>query len=133
MEQSAKTNEQRFGGTVDHIAVKCDDLRQTARDYERLGFQVESLFDDWAMLRDPKGFGIALLPPGSKHPPHLALRVETREELVEAATRENRPLKEHRDRTVSFYTKGVGDQTIELIYYPPDYLQESAASKTGEA
>ncbi len=49
------------------------------------------------------------------------MRVETLEELRAAAARENRPLKEHRDRTVSFYTKGVGGQVVELIYYPPDY------------
>ncbi len=116
--------EKRFGGVVDHIAVKCDDLREAAKGYERLGFRVESLYDDWAMLRDPRGFGIALLPPDSKHPPHLALRVESREALTEAAEREGRPLKEHRDRTVSFYAKGVGEQIVELTYYPPDYKQE---------
>lgn len=118
-------DEKRFGGVVDHIAVKCEDLRETARGYERLGFRVESLYDDWAMLRDPRGFGIALLPPGSKHPPHLALRVESREALTAAAEREGRPVKEHRDRTLSFYAKGVGEQIVELIYYPPDYMQEA--------
>lgn len=125
--------EMRFGGTVDHIAVKCEDLRQTVGEYERLGFSVESLYDDWAMLRDAKGFGIALLPPDSKHPPHLALRVESRRELDDAAARENRPVKEHRDRTVSFYTKGVGEQIVELIYYPPDYKQEASATQAAGA
>lgn len=125
MKPIGQGSERRFAGTVDHIAVKCEDLQETVRGYERLGFEVESLFEDWAMLRDPRGFGIALLPPDSKHPPHLALRVESREELDKAAAREGRPLKEHRDRTVSFYTKGVGEQIVELIYYPPDYKQET--------
>lgn len=111
----------RFSGTVDHIAVKSEDLRSDVEQYQRLGFQVETLYEDWAMLRDPRGFGIALLPPASKHPPHIALRVESREELDKAAASEGRPVKEHRDRTVSFYTKGVGDQIVELIYYPADY------------
>jgi hypothetical protein len=52
------------------------------------------------------------------------LRVETRAELDEFARREGRPVKEHRDRTVSFYTKGVGGQIVEVIYYPPDYGEE---------
>jgi hypothetical protein len=113
--------EARFGGVVDHIAVRCEDLSRDVREYERIGFRVETMYEDWAMMRDGRGFGVALLPPDSKHPPHLGLRVETREELEQAAAREARPLREHRDRTVSFYTKGVGGQVIEVIYYPPDY------------
>ncbi len=116
-------NDIRFTGTVDHIAVKCDDLEKDVEEYKRLGFTLETLYEDWAMMRDAKGFGIALLPPNSKHPPHLGLRVETLEELRIAAAKENRPLKEHRDKTVSFYTKGVGGSgnAVELIYYPEDY------------
>jgi catechol 2,3-dioxygenase-like lactoylglutathione lyase family enzyme len=116
-EQSAA----RFGGVMDHIAVRCENLQEDVHEYERLGFRLETMYEDWAMMRDGRGFGIALLPPGSKHPPHLGLRVETREELEQAAAREGRPVKEHRDRTISFYTKGIGGQVIEVIYYPPDY------------
>ncbi len=111
----------RFAGTVDHLAIKCDDLKTDVEEYKRLGFTVETIYEDWAMMRDARGFGIALLPPNSKHPAHLGLRVETLEELKAAATRENRPIKEHRDKTVSFYTKGVGGNAVELIYYPEDY------------
>ena len=116
--------ERRFDGVVlDHIAVKSDDIRRDAAEYERIGFHVETLYEDWAMLRDARGFGVALLAPGSKHPPHMGLRVETREALEEAAAREGRPVKEHRDRSVSFYTKGVGGNAVEVIYYPPEYKQ----------
>src|SRR5215204_1456126 len=59
----------RFSGAVDHLAVKTDDLQRDVEEYKRIGFSVESLFDDWAMMRDSRGFGIALLPPNSKHPP----------------------------------------------------------------
>ena len=120
----AEQTEARFGGVVDHIAVRCDDLQRDAREYERIGFRVETLHDDWAMLRDARGFGVALLAPGSKHPPHMGLRVETREQLEEYARREGRPVKEHRDRTVSFYTRGVGGQSVEVIYYPPEYKKD---------
>ena len=116
----------RVEGVVDHIAVEAEDLRRDVREYERLGFRLETMYEDWAMLRDARGFGVALLPPGSKHPPHLGLRVETRAELDEAARREGRPVKEHRDRTVSFYTKGVAGQIVEVIYYPPDYGEPEA-------
>lgn len=111
----------RFTGEMDHIAVKSEDLEKDVAEYKRLGFSVETLYEDWAMVRDPKGFGIALLPPGSKHPPHFALRVETKEELETAAEKEGRPVKPHRDGTFSFYTKGVGGNIIELIWYPEDF------------
>jgi hypothetical protein len=118
---NGEENNFRFAGTVDHLAVKTEDLQRDVEEYKRLGFAVESLFDDWAMMRDAKGFGIALLPPNSKHPAHIAMKVETLEELEQAAAKENRPVKEHRDKTVSFYTKGVGGNVVELIYYPPDF------------
>lgn len=114
-------NNLRFSGTVDHLAVKCDDLAKDVEEYKRLGFTLETLYEDWAMMRDARGFGIALLPPNSKHPAHIGMRVETLEELTAAAEKENRPVKEHRDKTVSFYTKGVGGSAVELIYYPPEY------------
>ena len=111
----------RFSGVMDHIAVPVPALTGGVAEYERLGFRLETLYEDWAMLRDARGFGIALLPPGSKHPPHLGLRVDTRKELEAAAESEGRPIKEHRDKTLSFYTKGVSGQIVELIYYPPEY------------
>jgi hypothetical protein len=113
--------EPRFAGVMDHIAVNAKDLAHDVAEYQRIGFRVETLYDDWAMLRDARGFGIALLAPGSKHPPHLGLRVESRADLEAAATREGRPIKTHRDRSESFYTKGVNGQAVEVIYYPPEY------------
>ena len=118
--EDQQQSERRVEGVVDHIAVESEDLARDVREYQRIGFRLETRYDDWAMLRDGRGFGVALLGPGSKHPPHMGLRVETREALVEAARRENRPIKEHRDRSVSFYAKGVGGHAIEVIYYPPE-------------
>jgi len=111
----------RFRGTVDHLAVKTDDLARDIAEYERLGFSVETVYEDWAMMRDARGFGIALLPPESKHPVHIGLKVNTLEELEAAAQLEGRPIKPHRDGTSSFYTKGVGGNVVELIYYPENF------------
>lgn len=115
----------RFAGTVDHLAIKTDDLEKDVEEYKRLGFSVETVYEDWAMMRDARGFGIALLPPNSKHPTHIGLKVETLDELKIAAEKENRPIKPHRDGTSSFYTKGVGGQIVELIYYPEDFGKEN--------
>jgi hypothetical protein len=106
---------------MDHIAVASMDLNNDVEEYKRIGFSLETLYDDWAMLRDPNGFGVALLAPGSKHPPHMGLRVETREALDAAAASEGRTVKEHRDLSVSFYTKGISGNAVEVIYYPPEY------------
>jgi hypothetical protein len=46
------------------------------------------------------------------------MKVESLDELEAAAAREGRPIKPHRDGTSSFYTKGVGGNVVELIYYP---------------
>ena len=113
--------EQRFSGTVDHLAVKTEDMLRDVDEYKRIGFSVETLYEDWAMMRDPNGFGVALLPPGSKHPEHIAMKVKTLEELNIAAEKEKRPIKQHRDGTSSFYTKGVGGRIVELIYYPESF------------
>lgn len=121
MSEQSSGGEARFQGVMDHIAIESTDLKRDVEEYERIGFRLETMYDDWAMLRDARGFGIALLPPNSKHPQHLGLRVETREALEAAARREGRPVREHRDRSVSFYTKGVGGRAVEVIYYPPEY------------
>jgi hypothetical protein len=121
--------ELRFEGVMDHIAVESKNLQTDVQEYERIGFRLETLYEDWAMMRDARGFGIALLPPNSKHPPHLGLRVETREQLEAAAAREGRPVKEHRDRSVSFYTKGVSGQAVEVIYYPPEYGTDTSCEQ----
>jgi hypothetical protein len=113
--------ENRFAGVVDHIAVRSEDLKRDVVEYQRMGFKLETMYDDWAMMRDSRGFGIALLPPDSKHPQHIGLKVESKEALEEAARREGRPVKEHRDRSISFYTRGVSGQAVEVIYYPPEY------------
>lgn len=118
MKPEDEMSEIRFTGTVDHLAVKCEDLTKSVEEYKQLGFSVETIYEDWAMMRDGKGFGIALLPPNSKHPPHIGMKVETMAELEAAATKEGRPIKPHRDGTSSFYTKGIDGNIVELIYYP---------------
>jgi hypothetical protein len=111
----------RFVGLMDHVAVDSEDLQRDVIEYQRIGFRLETKYDDWAMLRDARGFGVALLAQGSKHPPHLGLRVETREALDQAAAREGRHVSEHRDGSVSFYTRGVSGHAVEVIYYPPEF------------
>ncbi len=126
-------NEFKFVAVVDHVALDSKNLPSDVKEYQRIGFQLETIYDDWAMLRDSRGFGVALLGPGSKHPPHMGLRVETREELLAAAESEGRTIKEHRDRSLSFYTRGASGRAVEVIYYPPEYERDGGKAITDQA
>jgi hypothetical protein len=106
---------------LDHVAIKSANVAADVERYRQLGFNVEACFEDWGMVRDERGVGIALLGPGSHHPTHFAVRVESLEELERAAAAENRPLQHHRDRTVSFYTRGAEGVAMEMIWYPEDF------------
>ena len=104
----------------DHVAVRSSDVAEDVERYQRLGFTVEANHPDWGMVRDAQGIGIALLGPGSHHPPHFAMRVESLEELERAAAAENRKLIHHRDQSVSFYTAGAEGLALEFIWYPSE-------------
>jgi catechol 2,3-dioxygenase-like lactoylglutathione lyase family enzyme len=102
----------------DHVAIKSEDVARDVARYRELGFKVEACYEDWGMVRDERGVGIALLGPGSHHPTHFAIRVADLDELKRAAEAEGRPLQHHRDRTISFYTKGAQGVALEFIWYP---------------
>lgn len=105
----------------DHVAIKSNNVSADVEKYRQLGFTVEACHEDWGMVRDARGVGIALLGPGSHHPTHFAIRVEKLEDLEHAAQTEKRPLQQHRDRTISFYTHGAQGIALEYIWYPPDF------------
>jgi len=102
----------------DHVAVKSSDVAAGAERYRKLGFNVEASFAEWGMVRDAHGIGIALLGPGSHHPVHFAMRVESLDELKRTADSEGRELIHDRDRTISFYTRGADGLALEFIWYP---------------
>lgn len=114
----------------DHVAIKSENVAADAERYRRLGFQVEACFEDWGMVRDERGVGIALLGPGSHHPTHFAIRVADLDALKRAAEAENRPLQHHRDKTISFYTKGAQGVALEFIWYPPEEASDSYEQST---
>lgn len=106
---------------LDHVAIKSVNVAADVERYRQLGFTVEACFEDWGMVRDERGVGIALLGPGSHHPTHFAVKVDSLEELENAAAAENRPLQHHRDRSISFYTRGAEGVAMEMIWYPDDF------------
>ena len=46
-----ETEAKRVEGVIDHVALETEDLRRDVREYERLGFRVETMYEDWAIRR----------------------------------------------------------------------------------
>jgi catechol 2,3-dioxygenase-like lactoylglutathione lyase family enzyme len=103
---------------LDHVAVFSRDMDRDINFYSQLGFTLETLYQDWAMLRDAEGRGIALLSPTGKHPQHFGMRIDSREELERIAGEHNRVVAPHRDGTVSAYLEDPSGNEIEIVYYP---------------
>jgi len=79
----------------------------------------------WAFLRLGQG-KLALVSP-SQHPPHVALRVSTRE-----LERAGKPIDRHRDGTTGIYVDDPQGNVIELICYPVgETVYASAWKRTG--
>ena len=106
--------------TLDHSAVVSRDMDADIDFYLQMGFTVETRYDDWAMLRDAGGRGLALLSPSGSHPPHFALRAPSRR-FIEHLSKERRlRVLEHRDGSVSVYMKDPSGNWLEVIFYPED-------------
>lgn len=105
---------------LDHVAVFSRDMQTDINFYSRLGFRLETLYHDWAMLRDGDGRGIALLSPTGKHPQHFGMRIDSLEELERLAEEHQRVVAPHRDGTVSAYLEDPSGNEIEIVYYPKE-------------
>ena len=103
---------------LDQVAVPSTDLNRDVEFYRQLGFTLETFYDDWAMLRDRDGRGIALLDPHGKHPPHFGMKIESIEDLERIAREHNRVVAPHRDGSYSAYLADPSGNEIEIVYYP---------------
>ena len=103
---------------LDHVAVTSRNMTADIEFYSQLGFVVQTRYGDWVMLRDDKGFGVALLNPSGKHPPHYALRVSSREAVERIAKQHDHELLCHRDGSVSVYITDPSGNSLEIVYYP---------------
>jgi catechol 2,3-dioxygenase-like lactoylglutathione lyase family enzyme len=115
---------------LDHVAVFSRDMDTDINFYSRLGFKLETLYHDWAMLRDHEGRGIALLSPTGKHPQHFGMRIDSLAELERIAKEHQRVIAPHRDGTVSAYLEDPSGNEIEIIYYP--VTEEGEKGRDGE-
>jgi catechol-2,3-dioxygenase len=105
--------------TFDHIAITAKNVAETIEYYTSRFADAEVLYSDetWAYLK-VGGARIAFVVE-SQHPPHLAFKVESREELERLASEVGSEIKVHRDKSESFYSHDPSGNAIEIVYYPP--------------
>ena len=103
----------------DHIALSVPNIGDAVRFYVHSFPQSNILHQDdtWAFLQvDSLKIAFVL---EEEHPPHLAFRVDSEEELNRLASKSNATIVIHRDGSKSFYEDDPGGNAIEVIFYPP--------------
>jgi len=103
--------------SLDHIAINVANIESAIEWYvNSVGAIVEYADATWAML-DVGGSKLALTV-ASQHPPHVAFRVATLEEL-------GSEYREHRDGSCYVYMVDPSGNTIELIYWRNDVTKDA--------
>ena len=103
-------------GKLDHVAIRVKDMDRAVAYYMSLGFNCEWQSDDWSYFKE----GIALLGPGyNRADPHFAIRLKKTKQLAKLRAilddYESGPIHEHRDGTISFYTRDPEGNQLEFI------------------
>lgn len=113
----------------DHAAQVVPDIAEAVAWYREMLAGVTVLYQDesWAFL-EAGGAKLAFVR-RDQHPNHLAWRVST-VELERLAAQHGQEIKEHRDKTRSFYLQAPGEQWVEIISFEGSTWAESE-SETG--
>jgi catechol 2,3-dioxygenase-like lactoylglutathione lyase family enzyme len=111
----------------DHAAQVVPDIAAAVAWYRETLAGVTVLYQDesWAFL-EAGGAKLAFVK-RDQHPNHLAWRVST-VELERLAALHGQEIKEHRDKTRSFYLQAPGEQWIEIISFDGSTWAESDAA-----
>ena len=102
----------------DHVAVESTSIERDIAFFQETlpGLQVLHSDPTWGFL-SAAGVKMALVTP-TQHPPHIAFRVDSRQELQDLAGRNNADIAIHRDNSESFYLQAPGGAWVEIVYYP---------------
>jgi catechol 2,3-dioxygenase-like lactoylglutathione lyase family enzyme len=109
-----------------HSALAVSDLPRSIDFYRQLGFEPLWQDPDWAFLRSPGGWGLALLAPGYRGAgPHLGLHLggdaslaDQREACVSAGAKAVGDIHLHRDGSASFYASDPDGNVLEWVEEP---------------
>ena len=102
---------------LDHVAIRVKNMDRAIDYYLDLGLTLEWESPDWSYFEE----GIALLGPGyNRADPHFAFHLnpidlgKKRDQLIEMGYECSEPY-EHRDGTVSFYTRDPEGNQLEFL------------------
>jgi len=130
--------ERSFSG---HSAIAVKDIGRSIAFYNALGFEALWRDPDWAFLRSPVGWGVALLGPSYRGAgPHLGFHIEAGEDLTGwharcqvAGSRGLGPIHRHRDGSSSFYASDPDGNTLEWVQEPDGGLLAAIAASGQQA
>ncbi len=119
-----------------HSAIAVTDIGRSVTFYAALGFEPLWRDPDWAFLRSPVGWGLALLGPSYRGAgPHLGFHLEAGEELgawrdlaQAAGARGLGPIHSHRDGSSSFYGSDPDGNRLEWVQEPAGGLGAAIAA-----
>ncbi|SRR5579883_1309652 len=102
----------------DHIALSVPNIAEAVAFYKQAFSQSQVLHQDetWAFLKvDSLKVAFVL---EEQHPPHMAFRVSSRDELERLAQESESIVNVHRDGSEYFYQDDPGGNVIEVVFYP---------------
>ena len=95
---------------LDHIALNVKNIETSADWYvKNFDAKIKYMDETWALLKI-KNTSVALTI-ASQHPPHIAFRVDSLDQLPEDPVT-------HRDGSISCYVQDPDGNSIEYIYWP---------------
>ena len=110
-----------------HVAIQVADVERSVKFYRdllglKLAWKIEK---DWTILSCGKD-DLALIRKGPEvhHPPHFGFRVGSAEaverayEALKDKVKVSKPVKDHRDKSRSFYFEDPDGNQVEIIYDP---------------
>jgi len=110
-----------------HVAIQVSDVERSVKFYrDLLGLKLAwKMEDDWTILTCG-GDDLALIKKGPDvhHPPHFGLRVATSEavdrafEQLKDRVKITKGIKDHRDKSRSFYFEDPDGNQVEVIFDP---------------
>jgi catechol 2,3-dioxygenase-like lactoylglutathione lyase family enzyme len=124
-----------------HSAIAVADIDRSLAFYAALGFDPLWRDPDWAFLRSPVGWGLALLGPRYRGAgPHLGFHLgegdnlnDWRERCQAAGARGLGPIHRHRDGSSSFYASDPAGNTLEWVLEPGEGLLAAIKASSQQA